>query len=64
MRVLHEKTGEENWVPLFDDAGVPLYPELMAELDALKRDRIGGLCCGVTGASSGLGRPTRVTSAR
>ena len=24
-------------------AGVPLYPELMAELDALKRDRIGGL---------------------
>ena len=23
--------------------GVPLYPELMAELDALKRDRIGGL---------------------
>ena len=30
-------------MPLFDDAGVPLYPELMAELDALKRDRIGGL---------------------
>jgi hypothetical protein len=43
VRVLHSKTGEENWIPLFDDAGAPLYPELMAELDALKRDRIGGL---------------------
>ena len=43
VRVLHHKTGEENWVPLFDDAGVPLYPELMAELDAVKRERIGGL---------------------
>src|SRR5262249_193433 len=41
VRVLHEKTGEESWIPLFDDAGVPLYPELMVELDALKRDRIG-----------------------
>jgi hypothetical protein len=43
VRVLHEKTHEENWVPLFDDAGAPLYPELMAELDAIKRQRIGGL---------------------
>jgi hypothetical protein len=43
VRVVHEKTREENWVPLFDDAGVPLYPELMGELDALKHDRIGGL---------------------
>jgi hypothetical protein len=43
VRVLHEKTGEENWMPLFDDTGAPLYPELMAELDAIKRDRIGGL---------------------
>ena len=43
VRVVHEKTREENWVPLFDDASVPLYPELMGELDALKRDRIGGL---------------------
>src|SRR5215831_18860170 len=41
--VVHSKTGEENWVPLFDDKGVPLFPELMAELDAIKRDRIGGL---------------------
>jgi hypothetical protein len=43
VRVLHEKTREENWIPLFDDAGVPLYPELMAELDVIKRERIGGL---------------------
>jgi hypothetical protein len=43
VRVIHEKTGEENWVPLFEDTGVPLYPELTAELDAIKRERIGGL---------------------
>ncbi len=43
VRVLHEKTQEENWIPLFDDAGVPLYPELITELDAIKRERIGGL---------------------
>jgi hypothetical protein len=43
VHVLHVKTREENWVPLFDEAGAPLYPELMAELDAIKRDRIGGL---------------------
>ena len=43
VRVLHEKTNEENWIPLFDDNGVPLYPELMSELDAIKRERIGGL---------------------
>ncbi len=43
VRVVHEKTREENWIPLFDATGVALYPELMAELDALKRERIGGL---------------------
>jgi hypothetical protein len=43
VRVLHEKTREENWIPLFDAQGTPLYPELTIELDALKRDRIGGL---------------------
>jgi hypothetical protein len=42
VRVIHSKTKEENFVPLFKD-GVPLYPELMAELDAIKRERIGGL---------------------
>jgi hypothetical protein len=43
VRVVHEKTKEENWVPLFTDNGAPVYPELMAELDAIKRERIGGL---------------------
>jgi hypothetical protein len=44
VRVIHEKTQEENFVPLFDDDnGEPVYPELMAELDAIKRERIGGL---------------------
>lgn len=43
VRVVDEKTKQESWIPLLDDAGTPLYPELMAELDAIKRDRIGGL---------------------
>src|SRR5262249_30796133 len=43
VRVVHWKTRQETWVPLFDDAGVPLSPELMGELDAIKRERIGGL---------------------
>jgi hypothetical protein len=43
VRVVDEKTKNESWIPLIDDSGVPLYPELMAELDAIKRDRIGGL---------------------
>jgi hypothetical protein len=43
VRVLHEKTREENWIPLFDDKGAPIYPELMAELDTIKRERIAGL---------------------
>jgi hypothetical protein len=42
VRVIDEKTGAESWVPLFDDTGVALYPELMTELDAIKRERIGG----------------------
>jgi hypothetical protein len=43
VRVIDEKTRSESWIPLLDDAGVPIYPELMAELDAIKRERIGGL---------------------
>lgn len=39
---MHPKNGESVWVPLFD-AGVPLFPELMARMDAMKRDRVGGL---------------------
>jgi hypothetical protein len=43
VRVIDAKTSTESWIALFDDNGVPMYPELMAELDAIKRDRIGGL---------------------
>jgi hypothetical protein len=43
VRVVHEKTGEENWIPLFDDSGAPFFPVLMAELDAIKKKRIAGL---------------------
>jgi hypothetical protein len=43
VRVVDEKTKNESWIPLIDDNGAPLYPELMQELDAIKRDRIGGL---------------------
>jgi hypothetical protein len=44
VHILYEKTGEESWIPLYDDkTGAPCFPELMAELDAIKRERIGGL---------------------
>src|SRR4029078_7419291 len=43
VRVIDEKTRSESWIPLFDEAGIAIYPELMAELDAIKRERIGGL---------------------
>jgi hypothetical protein len=43
VRVVHEKTGEENWIPLINAAGAPFFPELMAELDIIKRARIAGL---------------------
>ncbi|WP_051677248.1 hypothetical protein [Bradyrhizobium sp. URHD0069] len=43
VRVVDEKTKQESWIPLIDDAGAPIYPELMAELDTIKRERIGGL---------------------
>lgn len=45
--VLHPKTGEEVWIPLFEPgpAGsrVPLFPELTDRLDAVRRGRIAGL---------------------
>ena len=41
VHIVHPKTDEEGWFPLFDDKGAQLYPELMAELDAIKRERIG-----------------------
>jgi hypothetical protein len=41
--VVHPKTGEEAWWPLFDEAGDQLFPELMPELDAIKEQTVGGL---------------------
>jgi hypothetical protein len=44
VRVVHEKTGEENWIPLFNEqTGVSFFPDLMAELDAVKKTCIAGL---------------------
>lgn len=40
--IVHPKNGEAVWVPLFDK-GSPLFPELMARMDAMKRGRVGGL---------------------
>src|SRR5262249_3762641 len=40
VHVVHPKTGEEAWWPLFDAAGRPLFPELMAEKDAIKKVRL------------------------
>ena len=36
VKIVHPKNGEEAWWPLFDETGEPLFPELMAELDAIK----------------------------
>jgi hypothetical protein len=42
--VINWKTGTGSWEPLFDQKGKPLYPLLMAELDAIKARRpTGGL---------------------
>jgi hypothetical protein len=41
--VVHPKTGEEAWWPLFDETGKELFPELMAELDAIKEQTVSGL---------------------
>lgn len=43
VRVIHAKTREEAWIPLTDEAGAPLYPELVARLDAMRAGRIAGL---------------------
>jgi len=42
VHVVHPKTGEEAWWPLFDEAKRPLFPELMAELDEIKSRAISG----------------------
>jgi hypothetical protein len=35
------KTDESRWYPLYDQAGVPLFPELMARMDAARANRVG-----------------------
>jgi hypothetical protein len=43
VRIVHPKNGEEAWWPLFDETGEALFPELMAELDAIKETIAMGL---------------------
>lgn len=43
VKVVHPKNGEEAWWPLFDESGEALFPELMAELDAIKQTSVSGL---------------------
>jgi hypothetical protein len=41
--VVHPKNGEEAWIPLFDEIGAPLFPELVAELDAIRQRTAAGV---------------------
>lgn len=43
VRIVHPKNGEEAWWPLLDETGIPLFPELMDELDEIKRTSPQGL---------------------
>lgn len=43
VKIVHPKNGEEAWWPLFDETGEPLFPELMAELDAISETLVSGL---------------------
>jgi hypothetical protein len=48
VRIVHPKNGEEAWWPLFDETQRheekrPLFPELMAELDAIKARSVVGI---------------------
>ncbi|SFU94764.1 hypothetical protein [Bradyrhizobium arachidis] len=43
VRIVHPKNGEEAWWPLFDEAGAPLFPELMTELDEISKASTPGL---------------------
>lgn len=43
VKIVHPKNGEEAWWPLFDETGEALFPELMAELDEIKKTTVSGL---------------------
>src|ERR1700688_352454 len=42
VHVVHPKTGEDAWWPLFDADGRALFPELMDELDEIKSRTVAG----------------------
>jgi hypothetical protein len=42
VKIVHPRNGEEAWWPLFDETGRALFPELMAELDAIKKTMVSG----------------------
>jgi hypothetical protein len=41
--VVHPKNGEEAWIPLSDEIGAPLFPELVAKLDAIRQRTVSGV---------------------
>lgn len=43
VEIVHPKNGEEASWPLFDETGEPLFPELMTELDEVKKTMVSGL---------------------
>ncbi|MCW5703516.1 MAG: hypothetical protein KIT82_13165 [Bradyrhizobium sp.] len=43
VKIVHPKNGEEAWWPLFDETGEALFPDLMAELDAIKQTTASGI---------------------
>ncbi|TYL91784.1 hypothetical protein FXB40_28140 [Bradyrhizobium rifense] len=43
VRIVHPKNGEEAWWPLSDETGAPLFPELMDELDEIRKTSLPGL---------------------
>jgi hypothetical protein len=42
MVTIHPKTDAANWIPLYNEVGARLHPELMEELEEIKPSRIGG----------------------
>jgi hypothetical protein len=39
--IVHPKNGESIWIPLFDQAGAALFPELTPRMDRVKANRVG-----------------------
>ena len=54
VHVVNPKTNRGDWTPLFNKSGEPLYPDLIAELDAMKKLRPTG---GLMLRRDGSGRP-------